>query len=381
MMMYQKPEYLSGYRNPCFLVGQDKNGYYSLIGSENMSSIFTFTVCFPSFFLAGFRKCGTSDITKMLGYHRSVQTGKKEFDFFSASLGYDNHQYFNKDSYTVLDYVTLLKSHALHTNRLKYHDVEKIMVDDSVSSDYGKFLMLGDYSPGYSDVFLKWKMDPNNKGLLLPKYVIPHKIHHLVPDAKILFMLRNPVERIWSYFRYAFKRPVTCEVFNCHNKSALAIQFHQRIRRTITQWRICEQFYKGDSRMCLYHLTEKAFLKNESEEMHFKPLDYKLMNMLMTTLYYIPLMEYYSVFPKKNILIIDLEEYTANRWKFMNDIVLPFLGLPPFTHNETNSIKQRIVNRTKKRVSMLPETRNMLNHFYAPYQEKLTVFTLMKSLL
>ena len=381
MMMYQKPEYLTGYRNPCFLVQQDKNGYYSLIGSGKDTTAFTFTACFPSLFLAGFRKCGTSDITTMLGYHRSIQSGKKEFDFFSASLGNDNRQYFNKDSYTVLDYATLLKSHAMHTNKLKYNGVEQSVVDDVVSSDYGKTLMLGDYSPGYSSVYLSWKLDPNNKGLLLPKYVIPHRIHHLVPDAKILFMLRNPVERIWSYFRHEFKRPAMCEVFNCHNQSALAIQFHQRIKRTITQWCLCEQFYKGDSRMCLYYYTGKAFLKAESEEIHFKPLDSKLHEILVTTLYYIPLMEYYSVFPKKNILIIDFVKYTENRWKFMNNVVLPFLDLRPFTKNDTRSLNQRIVNRSKKRLAMLPETRDMLQQFYAPYQRKLSAFTQMENLL
>ena len=372
VMLYPKPDYLTGYTNPCFLVGKDKDGHFYLVASKKKhSEVFTFTACFPSIFLAGFRKCGSSDIAKILRYHNSIQTGRKEFYFFSAASHFKDLATFHKDSYTVLDYVTLLKSSALQTDPLPYHGTENNLVDDSISSDYGKTLLLGDYSPGYSDVFLKWKLDPVNKGLDLPKYVIPHRIHHFIPHAKILFILRNPVERTWSYFRYKLRLQRICELFNCHNKTSLTVQFHRGMKRAISLWHLCELFYKGDSRMCLYHHQDRKYL-NKSKEMHFKQSDYIFIDILATALYYFPLSEYYRVFPKKNILIIDLENYAKNRWKFMNDVVLPFLDLPPFTPNETSSVETGVNNVGNIKLPMLPETRNMLQYFYGPYQRKVT---------
>ena len=373
VMMYPKPEYLQGYANPCFLVGKDKDEHFSLTGSKKKhSEMFKFTACFPSIFIAGFRKCGSTDIFKVLCHHSSIQKWRKEFHFFSASPHFNNLASFKKDSYTVLDYITLLKSPTLLRDQVNYYGMEKKMVDDSTSSNYGKTLLLGDCSPGYSDVALKWKLDPMNKGLPLPRYTIPHRIHHLVPLAKILFILRNPMERTWSSFRYNLQFPRICKLFNCHNETSLAMQFHQGVKRAISQWHLCEIFYKGDSRMCFYHYGEKEFLSNKLERKHFNQKDKLFIYILGATLYYIPLSEYYNVFPKGNILIIDLENYTANRWKFMNDVILPFLNLSPFAQNETSSINTNAIKMGDIRLAMLPETRNMLHQFYAPYQRKLT---------
>ena len=370
VMLYQRPDYLPGYRNPCFIVTEDKNGYHPLADSEERQpAMFKFTACFPSMFLVGFRKCGTTDISKVLHHHKGVQRGNKEYRFFGTSSNSEKPTPLNKSSYTVLDYVTLLKSSAPQINESKYHGVEMSILDDSISPDYGKTLLLGDYTPGYTDVFLNWKSNPMNKGLDLPKYVIPHLIYHLVPQAKILFMLRNPVERIWSSFRYKLRLPKICHLFSCHNITSLAIHFHHGMKRAISQWRLCELFYRGDSRMCLYHYSDKTFLYNKSGKMQFEQTDNLFIRILAISLYYVPLMEYYSVFPKENILIIDLEKYTENRWQFMNDVVLPFLDLPPFT--ESNSVNLRISNKSKIKLMMLQETRDMLDQFYAPYQRKL----------
>ena len=375
VMMYKKPDYLPGYKNPCFVVEKYEDGYHPVIGSEEwQSAMFNFTACFPSIILVGFRKCGTTDMSKMLHHHKGVQRGKKEYRFF----GLDKPSSFQKDSYTVLDYITLLKSPVLQKDKMKYHGVERSLVDDSVSPDYGKTLLLGDYSPGYTCVFCNWKLDPFNKGLQLPKFVLPHWIHHLVPHAKILFMLRNPAERNWSNFRYKLRYPKICELFNCHNETSLAMKFHHGMKTAISHWHLCELFYKGDGRMCLYHFSDYEFL-SKSEEMQFKQIDKIFMNLLSTSLYYIPLLEYYKVFPKKNILIVDLEKYTENRWRFMNDVVLPLLDLAPFTQNETNSVNLGISNKSKIRMTMLPETRDMLQQFYAHDQRKVTALRQLKN--
>ena len=40
-----------------------------------------------------------------------------------------------------------------------------------------------------------WMKFPENMGHQEPLYIVPHYVHHIIPDAKLIIMLRDPVER------------------------------------------------------------------------------------------------------------------------------------------------------------------------------------------
>lgn len=58
------------------------------------------------------------------------------------------------------------------------------------------------------------------KGEITPEYSIlnDEKIKHIknvLPDAKIIFLIRNPIDRCWSQFRFEFKKnPLECKNYN-----------------------------------------------------------------------------------------------------------------------------------------------------------------------
>ena len=40
-----------------------------------------------------------------------------------------------------------------------------------------------------------WEKFPENRNQSEPLYIIPHYIHHIIPDVKLILMFRDPVER------------------------------------------------------------------------------------------------------------------------------------------------------------------------------------------
>jgi len=41
----------------------------------------------------------------------------------------------------------------------------------------------------------EWQKFPENAGQTEPKYVVADYIHHIIPDVKLILILRNPVDR------------------------------------------------------------------------------------------------------------------------------------------------------------------------------------------
>ncbi len=52
-----------------------------------------------------------------------------------------------------------------------------------------------DASPQYLWEYNGWRQVPGNQGLVEPRYLAAHAIQALVPQARILVLLREPVER------------------------------------------------------------------------------------------------------------------------------------------------------------------------------------------
>ena len=55
--------------------------------------------------------------------------------------------------------------------------------------------LVGEASPSIFWEASHWKELPENRGLDEPKYVTAHYVKHIVPDVKIIVILRNPTDR------------------------------------------------------------------------------------------------------------------------------------------------------------------------------------------
>jgi hypothetical protein len=108
----------------------------------------------PNLIIIGGLKCGTTSIHHYLGLHPDVQMSKpKELNFFVEELTWD----LGMDWY-----------------RGRFDD---------------RFAVRGESSPHYTN---------------LPRYTgVVDRIHEHVPDAKLLYMVRDPISRILSHWRHA----------------------------------------------------------------------------------------------------------------------------------------------------------------------------------
>ena len=62
--------------------------------------------------------------------------------------------------------------------------------------------ILGDYTPKYIIHGEGWKSKSYHSNTDEPKYLIPHKIFSMNKDSKIIFIVRDPTERLFSSYKY-----------------------------------------------------------------------------------------------------------------------------------------------------------------------------------
>jgi len=146
--------------------------------------------------------------------------------------------------------------------------------------------------------------------------MVPFRIQKEVPDAKFIVLLRNPVDRLYSNFQHYLKW-----VPNFSNQ---------------------------------YPSFEK-YLQSCNDRDYF---------MVDKGLYYYTLVKWFDLFPQSQFYIQTTENLQATPQTVYSDL-LQFLGLEDF---ELKSFK---IYRENKYGDMKFETREMLEKFYKPYNEKL----------
>ncbi|XP_060583714.1 carbohydrate sulfotransferase 15-like [Ruditapes philippinarum] len=151
-------------------------------------------------------------------------------------------------------------------------------------------------------------------------------------------MLRNPVERLYSEYLY-FR----------HGTPQL---FHQRVKNIIRETYDCLKF--NTLRHCLY-------TPQTSNEIR-----------LRIGVYHQHLKEYFRVFPRNQVMVIKLEDFSNNTVSYMEN-VFSFLDISKLNRTFLQKISDPSQHANKRKAKerkkgeMLPETREMLENFYRPH--------------
>ena len=179
-----------------------------------------------------------------------------------------------------------------------------------------------------------------SRGVLLDtspsNYLEEHmkKIAHFFPNAKVIMIMRDPVERLFSLYRYNFQLSTQSQ-FQAENQNSDA--FHQYIVRALKRKIL-------SSRITIdYHIYVKAALK---------------------------------YFKKENLMFLQFEEFVEDSMGMIESKVLPFLNLDPYELETRLSIlrdinRGKIKNKSKQSYSMLNETRVLLRKHFLPYNHRL----------
>jgi len=298
-------------------------------------------VCLPAFYLAGFSKCGTSTLYELITAHPDIASPHIKEGHFWNSFMMDDEQYV----YPALKSYYYLFHFAEAAKRIK-KDPQTITLDASPTTIYitsRQIPLLAD-----SDIC-----------------IFPCTISTVLPDAKYIVIMRNPITRLWSDYWFF------CAINNWRTESGQVNipkeylkhgpdMFHNHSVMAITKYKSCLQ------------------AKSEFECARLATLSMKPGEgcgaRIGVGLYYLHIVKWLSVLPRKQFLFLRTEDL-ADDSKAVMQRVWKFLGLPPFVqntqavHRKTWSEISGLYNATAE---MFPQTKKMLSSFYEPYNHNLS---------
>jgi hypothetical protein len=165
---------------------------------------------FPEFIGIGAARSGTTWLTAQLGKHPNIWIPRiKELHYFTR-----DEKYYGSSHLTTFDMWQRIFSNKDQFKKYRYHLLRAI--GSNIRSPSLKKLRW-DCSYLFRNPDDEWYSRLFNDGIgrvrgeVTPQYsMLDHadikKLHSLIPDCKILFIVRNPVERAWSLVRYHEKR-------------------------------------------------------------------------------------------------------------------------------------------------------------------------------
>ena len=218
-----------------------------------------------------------------------------------------------------------------------------------------------------------WSLDPLNAGLQLPAVLTPHKLRHVTPDVKFIVILRDPVRRLLSDYKFFYRTG---------KKSSE--DFHNKVVRAIAWWHSCVASYP--EKRCVYGIappglpaldTDECFKKYRNNTDKCRMLNEWRNNAatrLRIGLYDLFLQDWFSVFPRSQFLFLKHKELFENGTHLIQSHIYPFLGIPKLNEDRVERMKY-ILSRKKAtgkgNTRIMPKTSKILQEFHAPFNARL----------
>ena len=299
--------------------------------------------CIPEVFFAGFHKCGSSFLHCVITSHPAVSRPiRKEALFFSNSDHFIDE---NKTALYFADYIINFKSL-----------IQDLTDEKSSTHFFGVDGSVG-MTTAWPELFSKQKV--------INSCLLPSVIPEILPKAKFIIVMREPLSMLYSQFWYSCSRveqPVPLRDYKLKGPDI----FHERIVAKIRHINSC--------------LTVFPLVKCTSESgtfpIPFNPLMPECGGIkIYKALYYVHIQKWLSVIPRERFLFLTLEELSGNLKQTTNRL-WKFIGVSSFTINKhictqaTN--KQNAVDYTNDpRLVMRNDTREILKGFFRPYNQRL----------
>ncbi|MDJ0555855.1 MAG: sulfotransferase domain-containing protein [Microcoleaceae cyanobacterium MO_207.B10] len=271
--------------------------------SKNIERFHNIKMTLPSFIIIGAQKCGTTSLYNyMIEHPQILPASMKELHFFNwrSKLG-------NRQTAEGVDW---------YLSQFPKIDSEKDFITGEATPDY-----------------------------LLDPYT-PHKMFKLLPNVKLIVILRNPVDRAISQYY--------------HNRS-----IKKRMMEPLSFIKAIEK--------------EPERINNEKSKLmldeNYRSLFHRKYSYLERGLYIEQLERWMSIFARENFLILKSEDFFKNRDSTLRQ-VFNFLGLPH--HQVTNKTKYNELNSKPFYKPIGQKIRSDLATYFKPYNQKLEEYLGMK---
>ncbi|KAL3846538.1 hypothetical protein ACJMK2_017517 [Sinanodonta woodiana] len=385
LMAKPKFDFLPNYKNPCFIKKESTRGKHMIVSDGNWNGMsetikryntghgFSPSIklssdprlpeahqseyeginrtkdsggrlyCLPYFIIAGFPKCGTTDLWHRMIQHPDIVVHPTE----KEPMFFDNRRFYNDTpkirppvSQTEKDGTWLLETY------LEFFTEPTTSIEKHFDTRNGKpyhYKVTGEGSSNTMPINDEWFQLPENSNLREPKYTNADHVHHLIPQIKIIIMIRDPVERLLSghlYFSEKYKYNTSKEIF--HNLVVDAVNKFKN---------------------CLKYNTERGCAYDKSTT--------TIKNRIRVGLYAIHIADWFRVFSRHQFLFLKTEDYIQDvRGTLVKVFDFLQLGFPPLRSMSSILSKEKMNQRTKT-FAMLPATRKLLQDFYRPYNDRL----------
>lgn len=296
--------------------------------------------CLPHFYIIGQPKCGTTDLYDRLRLHPEVKfSAIKEPHWWTRKrFGIVRLRDGLRDRYPVEDYLDLfdLAAHQIHQG-----------LQASAAKEQNKMneIIVGEASASTMWDNNAWSFFYDNSTAGEPPFLTQDFIHAFQPNAKLIVMLRDPVERLYSDYLY----------FASSNKSA--DDFHEKVTEALKLFEDCMLDYS--LRACVYNNT----------------LNNAMPVRLQVGLYAVYLLDWLTVFSKDQFLILRLEDHASNV-KYTMHKVFRFLNLGPLSEKQEALLTKSPASNVRRPEDrslgpMWPVTQRILRDFYGPFNTRL----------
>ena len=285
--------------------------------------------------LIGVAKCGTSELMDKISLHPDVQKiWRKEPNWFDRER---------------LDGISFLQY-------MKTFSLEKLTKQRAPS------VIMGDGTTNTFTDSIYWMDTPENAYSPQPEILIPHLVHHLNPQTKLILILRDPVERLYSAYNFFGNK----SLYPTAVYTTTPEDFHERAKYN-TRW-LTQCFCALPRRHCLYDFPyrDRTGLPKFYQR---GPYGHSVHQTRMG-LYSEYLKDWYSVFPAGQILVVTLEQFSANQ-TYVLDKIYRHLELQPLADSLHHTQNTPLNANKQGFLPMLTETRVLLQEFYRPFNKKL----------
>lgn len=303
--------------------------------SKNSKSL----LCLPYFFLAGFPKSATTTIHNALRRHPEIV----------GPLWKEPHWW----------------TRALHLSKSREFDVAHIpasfmlytMFFKEISSQLSNRVDLITYDGSQSTLW-----DSNFYHMGQSYCAMPAVISRVLPNAKFIVAMRNPVKRLYSHFLYSCQLQYG-EVQNwpaAIRENGAGIFHAQVLEET-------ERFHSCVRNMSVVECVDMAIFARESAAA------YKcgtLNQRLVIGMYAVHIKKWLQFYPRENFLFIRMEDISREPVKTMLSIT-NFLGISPMMGGDVFGRAQNVLQESARVAPMEEKTERLLQEFYQPYNEEL----------
>ena len=351
--------YAQGIKNPCWhsnLTVGDSLRIALMFGLRGAKQLFKFTTgllrtgggstqlyCLPYFFIAGFPKSGTTTLHEALQQHpQIVRPTKKEPHWWTRVPLEDMNMDYLK--LTIMEYLLYFTEAA---KKITQHPNEGTITYDGSQStlwDSNFFVNNEDYC------------------------AMPAIISRILPNAKFIVLMRNPVTREYSNFFYSCG--FSLKTWPKWVQEDPAGEFHKAVESDTTSFNNCMKATNNSLHECMRWIRS---VKCGCGSGHIG-------KRLPIGMYYVHLHKWMQFYPRKNFLFLRTEDMCQRPHRMMTQIT-NFLGVEPITRDQAQewmcheANAQHIYSTDPEKFKMKPETKKLLDNFYRPFNGKLAELT------